>query len=193
MEKTIETIESIEPIEPIEPPEPQISQEVQALLDIIPHSIPTLVKMYKSLTDFEKATLNKILRSSNNINHLLEFYMHNIYPSEYHFGIEFALTALAKHEYGNDIFNKIKNGIKISYAEEDILDYGGHSGASMCGLKYWLRIIFTKAHGDAFDNYHLVFDEGEFQRTHYLFRNTQCEVFRNTQFEDLLSKIADLQ
>lgn len=148
---------------------PLIPQDLQDLFDNIPRSIPTLVKRYNSLTDFEKATLNKILRSGNNINHLLEFYLNNIYPSDYHYGIKFALAGLLQHSDGKVIFNKIKNGIPLSSAEENILDYGGHSGCSFGGLIYWLRTIFTKAQGDAFNNYHLVFDEGDFQRRHYLF------------------------
>ena len=147
-----------------------ISLELQGLLDNMPRSIPALIEGYNNSTRFEASCLSQILRMrGSNINHLLEFYMHDIYPGDYHFGIKFALAALAKHKDGKDIFNKIKNRVELSNAEGDIIDFGGHSGCSFGGLIYWLRTIFTKAQGDAFDNYHLVFDEGDFQRTHYLF------------------------
>jgi len=165
---------------------PLIPKDLQELFDNMPRSIPALIERYNNSTRFEASRLSQILRMrGSNINHLLEFYMHDIYPGDYHFGIKFALAALAKHKDGKDIFNKIKNRVELSNAEGDIIDFGGHSGCSFGDLIYWLRTIFTKAQGDAFDNYRLVFDEGEFQRTHYL--------FRNKHFEDLLSKIADLQ
>ena len=150
---------------------PLIPQDLQDLFDNIPRSIPTLIKKYNSLSREHAAILNNILRDgrSSDINHLLEFYMYDIYPGDYHFGIKFALAGLLQHSDGKAIFNKIKNGMPLSSAEEYILDYGGHSGCSFGGLIYWLRTIFTKAQGDAFNNYHLVFDEGDFQRRHYLF------------------------
>ena len=137
----------------------------------MPYSIDTLIIRYKSLTNFEIAALSKILRDTrrSDINWLLKFYVYDIYPGDYHYGIKFALAALLKHPNGNVILNKIKNNIPLSGPEEDILDYGGHSGCSFCGLIYWLYTIFNKMQGDSFNNYHLVFDNGEFQNKHYLF------------------------
>ena len=148
-----------------------IPQDLQELFDNIPHSIDILIRRYKSLTTFEIASLSKILRDKckSDINWLLQFYVYDIYPGDYYYGIKFALAGLLKHPNGNVILNKIKNNIPLSRPEEDILDYGGHSGCSFCGLIYWLNTIFNKMQGDSFNNYHLVFDNGECQNKHYLF------------------------
>jgi hypothetical protein len=137
----------------------------------MPHSIDTLIRRYESLTNFERVELSKILRDTrrSDINWLLKFYVYDIYPGDYHYGIKFALAGLLKHPNGNVILNKIKNNIPLSGPEEDILDYGGHSGCSFGGLIYWLKTIFNKMQGDSFNNYHLVFDNGEYQNKHYLF------------------------
>jgi len=148
-----------------------IPQDLQELFDNMPHSIDTLIRRYKSLTNFEDAALSKILRdkSSFDINWLLKFYVYDIYPGNYYYGIKFALAGLLKHPKGNVILNKIKNNIPLSRPEEYILDYGGHSGCSFGRLIYWLNTIFNKMQGDSFNNYHLVFDNGECQNKHYLF------------------------
>jgi hypothetical protein len=169
-EKKMKPVKPMTPVTPSAPVvEPTISLELQELFDNIPHSIPTLITKYNSFSKFDAAMLIKKLHDSRNINELLEFYVYDIYPGSYFYGIKFALSVLAKHKDGIEIFNKIKNGIDLSYEEENIIDYGGHSGSSFEGLKYWLQNIFQKIQGDAFNNYHLVFDEGEFQRRYYLF------------------------
>jgi hypothetical protein len=148
-----------------------IPKDLQELFDNMPHSIDTLIIRYKSLTNFEIAALSKILRDTrkSDINWLLKFYVYDIYFSDYHYGIKFALAGLLQHPDGTVILNKIKNNIPLSYSEEDILDFGGHSGCSFGGLIYWLYTIFNKMQGDSFNNYHLVFDNGECQNKHYLF------------------------
>ena len=149
----------------------KIPDDIEELFTTMPRSIPTLITRYESLTRFEKKVLNTILRDRRRsiIDYLLEFYVYDIYPEDYHFGIKFALASLLQHPNGTVILNKIKNNIPLSRAEENILDYGGHSGCSFGGLKYWLYTIFNKMQGDGFNNYHLVFDTGECQRKHYLF------------------------
>ena len=155
----------------VQPNDQSIPKDLQELFDNMPYSIDTLIRRYKSLTTFEIAALSYILRDKRNsdINWLLKFYVYDIYPGDYHYGIKFALAGLLKNPNGNVILNKIKNNIPLSGPEEDILDYGGHSGCSFGGLKYWLYTIFNKMQGDSFNNYHLVFDNGDFQNKHYLF------------------------
>ena len=150
-----------------------IPKELQELFDNMPHSIDTLIRRYKSLTTFEIAELSEILRDKckSDINWLLQFYVYDIYPGDYYYGIKFALAGLLQHPDGTVILNKIKNNIQLSGPEEDVIDYRGHSGCSFCGLVYWLNTIFNKMQGDSFNNYHLVFDNGECQNKHYLFLN----------------------
>ena len=59
--------------------------------------------------------------------------------------------------------------MKLTYEEEFVIDDDSHSGCSLAGLRYWLGVIFNKMKGDSYDNYHLVFDEGEHQRKVKLF------------------------
>ena len=168
---TVDEIAQPEVLPNRQPNAQSIPQDLQELFDNMPHSIDTLIIRYKSLTNFEKSALSNILRDTrrSNINWLLQFYVYDIYPGDYYYGIKFALAGLLKHPNGNVILNKIKNNIPLSHPEEDILDYGGHSGCSFGGLIYWLYTIFNKMHGDSFNNYHLVFDNGECQNKHYLF------------------------
>lgn len=168
---TVDEIAQPEVLPNAQPNAQTIPQELQELFDNMPHSIDQLILLYESLTNFEKAALSEILRDTrrSNINWLLKFYVNNIYPGDYYFGIKFALVGLKQHPDGTVILNKIKNNIPLSSSEEDILDYGGHSGCSFGGLIYWLYTIFNKMQGDSFENYHLVFDNGECQNEHYLF------------------------
>lgn len=166
-EKKMTTVKTTTPSVPLVVVEPKISHELQNLFDTIPHSIPELIKIYASLTSFEKLELVANLENNPNCN-ILEFYVNDIYFG-YFYGIKFALSALSKHECGIEIINKIKNGIVLSDEEENIIDFGGHSGCSFQGLINLLEVIFTTTKGDNFNNYHLVFDKGEFQRRHYLF------------------------
>ena len=168
---TVDEIPQPEVLPNAQPNAQTIPQELQELFDNMPHSIDTLIIRYKSLTNFEKAALSEILRDTrrSNINWLLNFYVYDIYPGDYHYGIKFALAGLLQHPDGTVILNKIKNNIPLSTSEEYILDYGGHSGCSFGGLIYWLYTIFNKMQGDSFNNYHLVFDNGDCQNKHYLF------------------------
>ena len=107
----------------VQPNTQTIPKDLQELFDNMPHSIDTLIRRYKSLTTFEIAALSKILRDKRNsdINWILQFYVYDIYPGDYYYGIKFALAGLLKHPNGNVILNKIKNNIPLSGPEEDIL------------------------------------------------------------------------
>ena len=168
---TVDEMAQHEVLPNAQPSAQTIPQDLQELFDNMPHSIDTLIIRYKSLTNFEIAALSKILRDTrrSDIIWLLKFYVYDIYPGDYHYGIKFALAGLKKHPDGTVILNKIKNNIPLSGPEEDILDYGGHSGSSFSGLVYWLNTIFNKMQGDSFNNYHLVVDNGECQNKHNLF------------------------
>jgi hypothetical protein len=149
---------------------PDLSYEFKILLSDFQHNIPTFKKNWNNYTkDETKAIISILTAKSSTINYLLEFYMSNIYPYDYYFGINFALESLSKNSNRDVIVNKILKKIDLTDEEESIIDYGGHSGCSFMGLRYWLRVIFNKMSGDSYDNYHLVFDEGEHERKVKLF------------------------
>ena len=149
---------------------PDLSYEFKILLLNFQHNIPTFIKNWNNYTKDETNSIISILRGEgSNINYLLEFYMSNIYPYDYYFGIDFALKALSKNPNCFTIVEKILLKMNLTDEEESVIDYGGHSGCSFMGLIYWLRVIFNKMKGDSYDNYHLVFDEGENQRKVKLF------------------------
>ena len=186
---------------------PLLSQDFLDMLENIPHSIPILITMYRNefLNLYEKEELCTILRSKySDINYLLEFYVNDIYPGDYYFAITYALKALVDCN-GIDIINKIKTWKVLSNEEDCILDNGSHSGCSFYGLKYWLNLIFNKMQGDKFDNYHLIFDKGIFERIHYLFKKNNPQIQSQIQTKNisytkhayatknLLTKIKDLE
>lgn len=59
--------------------------------------------------------------------------------------------------------------MELTDEEESVINDGKHSDCSFAGLRYWLKIIFENMKGDSYENYHLVFDEGEHQRKVNLF------------------------
>ena len=139
--------------------EKQLSEEFLKFVESMPETTHTLIANYNSYSNLEKTYLCNKLRGENaDILNLLEFYMNDIYPGDYYFGIPFALNAIVKQKQ-SQIVEKIKSGIELSNDEENILDDGSHSGCSFCGLMYWLKIIFQKMQGDSLDNYHIVFNE----------------------------------
>lgn len=148
----------------------QVSLEFTELLSNIPHTIPDIIGIYDRLTNIErKALILKIRGEGADIKWLLEFYLHNIYPGDYSFDIKHALESLSKHPNRSTIIDKLLLGMNLTDEEELVIDNGRHSGCSFMGLRYWLGVIFKKMEGNSYDNYHLVFDEGERQRIVKLF------------------------
>ena len=150
--------EQVAPVAPVQVEE-QLSEEFVNLVESMPKTTHTLIANYNSYSNLEISYLCNKLRGENaDILNLLEFYMNDIYPGDYYFGIPFALNAIVKQKQ-SQIVEKIKSGIELSNDEENIIDDGSHSGCSFCGLTYWLKIIFQKMQGDSIDDYHIVFNE----------------------------------
>lgn len=150
--------------------EPELSREFTGILTNIPHTIPDIIGICHRLTHIErKALISKLRRDDADVNHLLELYLHGIYLDDYLYNIPYALKSLSKHPQRSTIVDKLLLGMNLTYEEESVIDDGSHSGCSFVGLRYWLKIIFENMKGDSYDNYHLVFDEGEHQRKVKLF------------------------
>ena len=152
----------------------QVSPEFTELLSNIPHTIPDIIGIYDRLTTIErKALILKIRGKGADIKWLLEFYLHGIYPGiypgDYLFYIEHALKSLSKHPNRSTIIEKLLLGMNLTDEEELVIDHKDHSANSFMDLRYWLCVIFNTMKGDSYDNYHLVFDEGERQRIVKLF------------------------
>ena len=103
------------------------------------------------------------------MNHLLEFYLDDIYLGGYSYNIRHALKSLYEHSNRSTIVEKLLLGMELTDEEESVINDGKHSDCSFAGLRYWLKIIFENMKGDSYENYHLVFDEGEHQRKVNLF------------------------